>query len=137
MGRFSVNVELCNYNDLANAAAGFIGKDEVRRTTLPGVVDTGAVRLVIPESVSRALGLRETGKVRVRYADRRSALRPLVGGLYLGYSGRDGVFDAIVEPKRDTALIGAIVLETLDFVVDPTHQKLVPRDPKYPIAEIE
>ena len=137
MGRFSVTVELSNYNDLMKAAAGIIRKDQVRRISLPGVVDTGAARMVIPKSTSAELGLEETGKVRVRYADRRSALRPMVGGIHLEYSGREGIFDAIVETKRDTALIGAIVLETLDFVVDPINQKLVPRDPKYPLAEIE
>ena len=51
--------------------------------------------------------------------------------------GRDGVFDALVEQKRDTALIGAIVLETLDYVVDCIAQKVAPRDPKYIISEIE
>jgi hypothetical protein len=47
------------------------------------------------------------------------------------------VFDAIVEPKRKTALIGAIVLETLNFVVDCVTQKLVPRDPKQIVSELE
>jgi hypothetical protein len=36
---------------------------------------------------------------------------------------------AIIEPKRETALIGAIVLEYLDLLVDCTAQKVVPRDP--------
>ena len=51
--------------------------------------------------------------------------------------GRSRVFDAIVEPKRETALIGAIVLETLDFVVNCALQKLVPRDPKQIVSELE
>jgi hypothetical protein len=38
---------------------------------------------------------------------------------------------------RKTALIGAIVLEQLDLLVDCTHQRLVPRDPRYQIVEIE
>jgi hypothetical protein len=51
--------------------------------------------------------------------------------------GRHGVFTAVVEPKRESALIGAIVLEDLDFVVDCTTQRLVPRDPRYVVSEIE
>ena len=35
------------------------------------------------------------------------------------------------------ALIGAIVLEDLDLLVDCTNQRLVPRDPKYVVSEIE
>ena len=51
--------------------------------------------------------------------------------------GRDGHFTAVVEPKRDTALIGAIVLEDLDFLADCTKGRLVPRDPDYIVSEIE
>jgi hypothetical protein len=51
--------------------------------------------------------------------------------------GRNGVFNAIVEPKGDTALIGAMVLEGLDFLVDCQKQRLVPRDPSGPVYEIE
>lgn len=51
--------------------------------------------------------------------------------------GRSGVFSAVVEPGRSDARIGAIVLEELDFVADCIAQKLVPRDHKQPLAEIE
>lgn len=44
---------------------------------------------------------------------------------------------AVVEPKRDTALIGAIVLEDLDFLVACTKLCLVPRGPDYVASEIE
>ena len=53
------------------------------------------------------------------------------------YSARDGIFSAIVEPKRDTALIGAIVLEELDLLVDCKRSAPGTRDPKYVISEIE
>jgi hypothetical protein len=61
----------------------------------------------------------------------------LVDGVHLEMLGRSSVFKATVEPRRTEALIGAIVLEDLDFVVDPTHQQLVPRDPKMIISEAE
>jgi hypothetical protein len=51
--------------------------------------------------------------------------------------GREGVFTAVVEPRRRTALIGAIVLEDLDFLVNCTGQRLVPRHPRYVVSEIE
>jgi hypothetical protein len=44
---------------------------------------------------------------------------------------------AIVEPKRTSALIGAIVLEQLDLLVDCQRQRLIPRDPSGPLYEIE
>jgi hypothetical protein len=42
-----------------------------------------------------------------------------------------------VEPGRESALIGMIVLEDLDFLVDCAGQRLVPRDPNQIISEVE
>ena len=47
------------------------------------------------------------------------------------------LFEVTLEAKRDTALIGAIVLEDLDFLVDCEKQRLVPRDPKFILSEAE
>ena len=57
--------------------------------------------------------------------------------MFLKLLGRDSTFTAISEPKRDTALIGAIVLEDLDLLVDCAAQRVVPRDPKGETFEIE
>ena len=57
--------------------------------------------------------------------------------VWLKLLGRDGIFKAIVEPDRKDVLVGAIVLEDLDFVVDCITQKLQPRDPDRIISEIE
>jgi hypothetical protein len=51
--------------------------------------------------------------------------------------GRDGLFSAVVEPGRQDALIGAIVLEELDLVLDCTTQTLRHREPGSILTEIE
>jgi predicted aspartyl protease len=137
VGRFKVEVKLANNNDVSAAERGNLDPTKIRRLTILGVVDSGAARLVLPESAVKALGLPESGKVGVRYADGRTAERPRVKGVYLELMGRDGVFTASVEPDRDTALIGAIVLEDLDFLVDCTKGALYPRDPRMVISEAE
>ena len=137
MGRFAVDVELASNRDVVLAEAGRIRPDEVRRLTLRGVVDTGATRLVIPQTTAEQLGLPITGQASVRYADGRTAQRPMAGGISLTWGGRSSVFNAIVAPDRDSALLGAIVLEDLDLVVDCTRQTLAPRDPKQIISEVE
>jgi predicted aspartyl protease len=73
----------------------------------------------------------------VKYADGRIEERPSVAAVEVEIQGRSSVFTAVVEPDRTEALIGAIVLEELDFVVDCIAQKLVPRDPDRIIAELE
>jgi predicted aspartyl protease len=136
VGRFKVEIELANNDDLAAARRGDLAPEKVRRATILGVVDSGATRLVLPTAIARQLGIPVTGKVKVKYANGDVATRDRVEGVFLELLGRDGIFKAALEPKRDTALIGAIVLEDLDFLVDTTG-RLYPRDPKYIVSEAE
>lgn len=137
VGRFSVDIEVANYDDMALVRRGLLPPDQVRRETITGVVDSGAVRLVLPGAVVKRLGLPIGDPVPVKYADGRRGRRKQADGVSVQLLGRDGLFKAIIEPKRDTALIGAIVLEDLDLLVDCKEQRLVPRDPTGPIYEIE
>ena len=137
MGRFSVEFEVTNFADVSLAESGVLAPEKIRRATIRGVVDSGATRLVLPQSVAKALGLKNSGTVTVKYADGRRAVRPTAQGVQVELLGRRGVFNVSIEPRRDSALIGAIVLEDLDFRVDPSRQRLVPRDPKTIISEAE
>jgi predicted aspartyl protease len=137
VGRFAVEFELANYIDVTDAERGLLDPDRVRRATLRGTVDPGATRLVLPAKLVKQLGLPYRAKVKVRYANRESAVRDSVNMAFVKLLGRDGVFSAVVEPKRRTALIGAIVLEELDFLVDCTNQRLIPRDKRIVVNEIE
>jgi len=93
--------------------------------------------LVIQAGVALQLGLETAGSAKVRYADGRTAERSIVKDIHLSYGGRESVFNAIVEPARESILIGAIVLEDLDFLVDCVGQQLVPRDPKQIVSFAE
>ncbi len=137
MGRFAVEFTLLSSVDVADMRRGLLSPDKVRQVKIRGVVDTGATRLVIPESVAKQLGAREVGETKVRYADGRTATRKLVDDVMVDLLGRQATFRAAVEPDRNSALIGAIVLEDLDFVVDCSTQSLYPRDPNQIISEIE
>jgi hypothetical protein len=72
----------------------------------------------------------------VKFADGRREPRATVNDVQLEYQGRSGVFSAVMEPGRTDALIGAIVLEELDFLPDCKGQILVPRDPNAIITEV-
>jgi predicted aspartyl protease len=137
VGRFAVEFEVANHIDVINAEQGLLPSEKVRRLTIKGTVDAGSTKMVLPEKIVRQLGLPITGKVKVTYASRETATRDAVKDVHVKLLGREGVFSASVEPKRRTALIGAIILEDLDFLVDCTHQRLVPRDPRMITAEIE
>ena len=137
MGRFSMKIALANYVDLIRAESGDIPSDSVRRFEVDGIVDTGAAQLVLPASAAAALGLDEAWRAKVTYADGHTEKRPVIKNVWLQLCGRDSVFSAVIEPNRETALIGAIVLEALDLIVDCVTQKLHPRDPNMMLAEIE
>ena len=132
-----MQLELANHRDQILADEGVISPDEIRRLEIDGWVDTGAAKLVLPKAVTDALGLPKVGKTGVKFADGRRAKRDVVGDVWLRMHGRAGVFTAIVEPKREDALIGAIVLEELDMLPDPTGGTCHPRDPNMVLSEIE
>ena len=122
MGRFSVEFKLANSIDAGLARRGLLPTEQVRQLTIRGLVDTGATRLVIPTKVAEQLGAREVGETRVRYADNRTTTRKLVDDVQVELLGRQGTFRAVAEPdcfvpRNDSALIGAIVLKDLDFVL--------------------
>lgn len=137
VGRITLEFTIANYRDVVAAEASLLPPEQVRRVTLRGVVDTGATRLVLPESAVDQLGLPPSGQATVRFADRRPALLAMVKNVSVELLGRQGVFTAVVEPGRDTALIGAIVMEDLNFLVDRATQTLRPRDPDTIISEVE
>lgn len=136
MGRIHVDVTVANNIDLAMFQAGSLPGSQIRQVTLTGLVDTGANHLILPESVVKTLGVPKVGEATVHYGDHSTNIRDMVDQVQVQLLGRKASFTAISEPKRTTALIGAIVLEQLDFVADCGNQRIFPRDPERIIAEV-
>ena len=128
---------VANNRDVVNLADGGNVLDHVKHVMVSGVVDSGAAKLVLPHRVVDQLKLKVHSETMVRFADNRREKRQIVDNVWLQLLGRDGVFSAVVEPARDDALIGAIVLEELDLLIDCKSQVLYPRDPNLILTEIE
>jgi predicted aspartyl protease len=137
MGRFSVDLIVANNRDVVNLGDGDDVLEHVKHVIVPGVVDSGAARLILPQHVVDELQLKVDGEMTVRFAYNRRAKRQIVNNVWLQLLGRHSVFTAVVEPARDDALIGAIVLEELDLLVDCGTQTLYPREPDSILTEIE
>ena len=129
-------LELQNNADRELAAGGAKAVEDVRTAEIDGWVDTGAEQLVLPKAVADALGLPVVGEANVRFADGRRDVRPVVDKVWLSTAGRTGVFKAVVEPNRESALVGAVVLEYLDLLVDPVSKECRPRDADRILAEM-
>ena len=139
MGEIVASVELENTTDRDIASDGFRDESTVRRTTVEGVVDTGAVMLVLPENVVKRLGLRTRREVVVTYADERREMRPVAGPVTIQIGNRFMNTDAIVGPPLSEPLIGQIVLEGLDLVADCTNRTVGPRpeSPDSPLLKLK
>ncbi len=137
MGRVVVELMVTNNQELQAANLGRLPPNQVRSFQLDGVVDTGATHLVLPTDVADRLGFPNAGEELVRYGDGRTATRTTVEEVRVELLGRHGTYRASLEPNRTTALIGAIVLEDMDLVVDCKNNRLVPRDPDRIIHEVE
>jgi len=125
MGRVLTEATIENLRDLWAADQGLIPPDQVRRVTVTdALADTGATMLSLPTRLIRQLGLTKTGRRRVNSslgmgeADVYDAVR-------LTIQGRDCPLDVMEVPDSVPVLIGQIVLERLDFVVDPQGRRLI------------
>lgn len=121
--------------------------EKVRLTSLfdPGksievdaVIDTGATMLVLPQNLVDQLDLRKIRQATVRYANNQRHQKSIFAGLLLEIQGRVGSFDVLAEEEGTEPLIGQIVLEELDLIVDSSARKLIPnpRSPEMPMVEI-
>jgi len=131
MGRVMAIITLRNIRDEILAEQGSMSRADVRQVEVEALVDTGANMLVLPEEIVEQLGLDEIDRRRVKYADGSRAVKRVVGTVHLEVAGRHSRFNAIAENRGTTPLIGQIVLEELDLIVDPRSKELRP-DPESP-----
>ena len=139
MGEMSALVQLENTADRNIANEGLRDESTIRRTTVEGVVDTGAVMLVLPENVVGRLGLRRQREVVVTYADERKETRPVAGPVTIHIGNRFMITECVVGPPLSEPLIGQIVLEALDLIADCTNRTVAPRpeSPDSPLLKLK
>ena len=139
MGEIVVSLQLENAVDRDYVSEGFREESAVRRTTVEGLVDTGAVMLVLPENVVSRLGLRTQREVVVTYADERKETRPVAGPVTVHIGDRFMITECVVGPPLSEPLIGQIVLEALDLVADCTNRTVGPRpeSPDSPLLKLK
>ena len=110
---------------------------EVRTHEADALVDTGAVRMVLPPQVAARLGLGIRGQRVAECADGRTAAVDITEPLVVEIDGRDTLEEALV--LGDEVLIGQTVLEKLDLFVDSRRRRLVPNPahPDQPITKVK
>ena len=139
MGEIVATMELENTVDREVVSQGLRDESTVRRATVDGVVDTGAVMLVLPEDVVDRLGLRTQREVVVAYANEYREIRQVAGPVTVQIGNRFMNADCIIGPPSSEPLIGQIVLEALDLVADCGSRTLAPRpeSPDSPLLKLK
>ena len=126
MGKVVIKALLSNNQDLTRLADGRIVVDQVRQQEQELIVDTGARAVGLPLSIIEQLGLPPKCKVTVTLSDGSRQERQLYGELRVQVGDRDDVFNCVAEPEGAPLLLGQLVLEALDLVVDCGQQRLIP-----------
>jgi len=125
MGQIIEKIRLQNYVDVDKSAEGLISEEAIRTVEVEAIVDTGAAFLCLPSPVITKLGLRHSDSREVMTANGQ-VKRRMFGVATINIRGRETQMSVMENDETTPPLIGFLVLEDLDFVVDPSAQKLMP-----------
>ena len=111
--------------------------DPAKTVEIEALIDTGAMSLALPQNVVDELGLRKFREATVRYANNKREVKSIYGVVTAEIKGRAGEFDVLAEPEGAQPLVGQILLEQLDLIVDPARRNVIvnPRSPDMPMVE--
>lgn len=129
MGAIRVKVQLTNAIDEALARRGQLSSDQVKTCEVDALVDTGAIRSVIPASIMQQLGVAVRGQRTAEYADGHKEVVKITEPIIFQILGRDTPEEALVLGNQ--VLIGQTVLEKLDLLTDCGRQRVIP-NPAHP-----
>ncbi len=127
MGEIKATIDLKNDRDIFLFEKGEMNESDVRGLSIEAMVDTGAVMLLLPQDMVEKLGLKIEDRVIVTLANDEKIELDVAGTLSLKICGRKMKTDCLVGPPRCEPLIGQIILERLDLVLDPVRQTIMPR----------
>ncbi len=108
---------------------------DLERIEVKALVDTGAATLCLPEHVAVQLKLDKTVEREVTLADGKRHVVPYVGPVQISFGkskNRTCFTGAYVLGER--VLLGAIPMEDMDLVIEPSTQKVTvnPKSPNIP-----
>lgn len=105
---------------------------------IDAVIDTGATMLVLPANLVRQLDLKKMREVSVKYANNKTEVKGIYGVVTIEIKGRAGEFNVLAEVEDAQPLVGQIILDQLDLIVDSSKREVLPnpRSPQLPMVEI-
>ncbi|MFH1562713.1 MAG: retroviral-like aspartic protease family protein [Nitrospirota bacterium] len=125
MGRTMEKVIVKNFGDIVLHSKGMAKEDEIRIVEIEGVVDTGAAYLCLPPDVIEKLGLLYSHTREISTANGRVNRRIFYGAVII-IQDRDIEMQVMENDITTPPLIGYLVLESMDLVVNTKSQRIIP-----------
>lgn len=125
MGRVLTDLTVSNLGDLYEVEQGRRAADQVRTAAITGaLVDSGASTLALTTDLIDRLGLTRRYKKQVRTA---GGLRDVnvCGLVRVEIMGREAFVDPMELPPGSPILVGQLVLEAMDWVIDMRNHRLI------------
>jgi predicted aspartyl protease len=97
------------------------------------LVDSGAIYSVLPEDIWRSLRLKPERQVEFTLADGTAIARG-VSECRFEIRGESATSPVVLGEKDDGALLVAVTLETLGFMLNPLTREILPMRMRYPIC---
>jgi predicted aspartyl protease len=137
MGEVRVKVKLTNGGDEIMVLRGLLTPDKIRTYEADALVDTGAVRSVLPAYVVRQLGLALVRKSKATYANDVTEDLDVTEMVGIELLTRRTTEETLVLGSE--VIIGQTVLESLDLHVDCLGRRVIgnPAHPDQPIIKIK
>ncbi|MDR2181097.1 MAG: hypothetical protein LBN92_00285 [Treponema sp.] len=117
-------ITLKNAGDVITARRGQVQERDIRETSVTALVDTGTGTLVISEAVRAKLGLGIIGLRQATLANTAKQVCKVTEPVDIHWKDRQTTCRALVVPEGDI-LLGAIPLEDMDLIVNPSAQELI------------
>ena len=124
MGQVHVRIVLTNHREAVMARLGQLDTSRVHRYETEALLDTGAVRSTIPAAVAERLGLFRLRKTDAKYADGRVEEVDMTEAVTVEILERETEMNPMILGEQ--ILLGVMVLEGLDLMVDCNRNRLVP-----------
>ena len=136
MGGVRIKIRIANAGDEALVRRKKLAKSKARSVEVEAVVDTGAVRSYMPETIMLKLGLMEQSRQVARYADGRTDTVSISEPATMYILDREVSENFLV--LGDEVLLGQTALEATDLLVDCAGRRVTtnPDHPNAPVIRI-
>lgn len=127
MGKVIVSgVILRNHRDEILVDEGAQPEKEIRSLTLDMIADSGSLTVGLPKSLIEKLGLPFLKHAAATLADGSQRKVEVYEDLTVMVDDRVARTQCIAKPENAPMLLGQLVLEQIDYVVDCRNQRIIP-----------